>query len=181
MAHSEGALTLPSNVGSIVGEMELINQGDIESENILIVAKKVVNTIPSDSNFGKKDKMVLVSQTIADQYFTKSTSYTKIVEVFHEEYLDGFNPNNNRPSISATRNLSILGFKEVQNTGGTLSATDTLDLTSHVDGSQVINQSVSLFKVTKTTEHRTEKVCSSLNLFLFYCVIGFCNFSTFYL
>jgi len=160
MAHSEGALTLPSNVGSIVGEMELINQGDIESENILIVAKKVVNTIPSDSNFGKKDKMVLVSQTIADQYFTKSTSYTKIVEVFHEEYLDGFNPNNNRPSISATRNLSILGFKEVQNTGGTLSATDTLNLTSHVDGSRIINQSVSLFKVTKTTEHRTEKVCS---------------------
>jgi hypothetical protein len=27
-------------------------------------AKKVVNTIPSDSNFGKKDKMVRVSQTL---------------------------------------------------------------------------------------------------------------------
>jgi hypothetical protein len=30
MAHSEGALTLPSNVGSIVGEMELINQGNTQ-------------------------------------------------------------------------------------------------------------------------------------------------------
>jgi hypothetical protein len=33
--------------------MELINQGDIASKDILIVAKKVVNTIPSGSNFGK--------------------------------------------------------------------------------------------------------------------------------
>jgi hypothetical protein len=160
IAHSQKALILPSDVSSIVGEMELINQGDIASKDILIVAKKVVNTIPSGSNFGKKDKMVRVSRPIV----TKSANYTKIVEVFHEKYLDGFNPDNNRPSISATSgngNLSILGFKEIQNTGGTLSATNILNLTSGVDGSRVINQSVGLFKVTKTTEQRTRKVCST--------------------
>jgi hypothetical protein len=171
IAHSQKALTLPSDVKSIVGEMELINQGDIASKDILIVAKKVVNTIPSDSNFGKKDKMVRVSQTLDgkeanDQEVHNKLSTVghnvKIVEVFYEEYLDGFNPDNNRPSISAiggSGNLSILGFKEIQNTGGTLSATNILNLTSGVDDSRVINQSVSLFKVTKTTEHRTEKVC----------------------
>ncbi|SSC10525.1 hemagglutinin repeat-containing protein, partial [thiotrophic endosymbiont of Bathymodiolus puteoserpentis (Logatchev)] len=161
MAHSEGALTPSSNVDSIVGEMELINQGDIESKDILIVAKKVVNTISSANNYGKKDEPVLVSRIISTISKADNEITEQLIKVFHEEYLDEFDPDNDRPTISAIQgNLNILGFKEIQNIGGTLSATNTLNLISNVLNSKVTNQSVGLFKITKTVIFRTRQVCT---------------------
>jgi hypothetical protein len=47
---------------------------------------EVVNTIPSDSNFGKKDKMVRVSQTLDGKEANDQEVHNKLSTVGHNAF-----------------------------------------------------------------------------------------------